>query len=113
MVQMEFGIDDICAPCVHNTDGVCDDEIDTSFRPDAPKLKREWNLRIDQRWSAALGLNEGDRLTARRFAELLRDGPEDLTDIYREIPADMTAERAANLRKGVDAFLAGQVQLEA
>ena len=112
MLQMEFGMDDICAPCKHNIDDVCDDEIDTSYRPEAPSLKREWNLRLDRRWSAALGLSEGDRLTARRFAELLRDGPEDLTDIYREIPADMTAERAANLHKGVAAFLAGEVQLE-
>jgi hypothetical protein len=113
VLQMEFGADDICAPCVHNIDGLCDDTIDTSFRPAAPSLKREWNLRLDRRWSAALGLCEGDRLSARRFCELLRDGPEDLTDIYREIPAGMTAERAANLRKGVAAFLAGEVELEA
>ena len=111
-LQMEFGADDICVPCVHNIDGLCDDTIDTSFRPEAPSLKREWNLLLDQRWSAALGLSEGDCLTARRFAELLRDGPEDLTDIYREIPADMTAERAAALRNGVADFLAGDVRLE-
>jgi len=112
MLQMEFGADDICAPCVHNIDGVCDDTIDTSFRPEAPSLKREWNLWLDRRWAAALGLSEGDRLTARRLCERLRDGPEDITDIYREIPADMTADRAANLRKGIAAFLAGEVQLQ-
>ncbi|NLW50303.1 MAG: hypothetical protein GXY85_05590 [Candidatus Brocadiaceae bacterium] len=113
MLQMELGADDICAPCSHNIDGVCDDTIDTSYRPTAPSLKREWNLRLDRRWCTALGLREGDRLTARRFCELLRDGPQDLTDIYREIPADRTADRAANLQKGVAAFLTGQVRLEA
>ena len=113
MLQMEFGADDICAPCTHCIDGVCDDTIDTSYRPKAPSLKREWNLLLDRRWSAALGLREGQHLTARTFCELLRDGPRDLTNIYREIRADMTAERAAGLRKGVTAFLAGEVHLEA
>ncbi len=45
-VRIELGADDICAPCVHNVDGVCVDTIDTSYRPDAPESKREWNFLI-------------------------------------------------------------------
>ena len=102
---MELGADDICAPCVHNKDGVCDDEIDTSCRPAAPKLKRDWNLLIDRRWCRRLGLSAGDRLTARAFVELLGGRAGDITDIYREIPPERTADRAENLTKGIDFFL--------
>ena len=105
MLEMELGADDICAPCVHNVDGLCDDEIDTSFRPQAPSLKREWNLRIDRRWCDRLGLQQGDRLTARAFCERLRDRAGDITDIYREEPPDRTAERARKLAAGIDEFL--------
>jgi hypothetical protein len=113
LLVMEFGADDICKPCVHNIGGLCDDTIDTSFRPEAPRSKREWNLRLDRRWAARLGLKEGDRLTARQLCERLRDELDDIAEIYREIPADMTAARAADLRKGVALFLEGGIRLEA
>ena len=101
-LEMELGADDICRPCSHNIEGLCDDVIDTSFRPLAPSSKREWNLLLDRRWCERLGLAQGDRLTARRFARLASDRAGDITDIYREIPADRTQVRAANLRKGIE-----------
>ena len=106
VLRMEMGADDICAPCVHNISGLCDDTIDTSYRPTAPKSKRESNLLIDGRWCARLGIRQGDEMTARRFCELVREKAGDITDIYREIPAEMTAKRQAALMKGVEAYLA-------
>ena len=106
LLQMELAADDICKPCIHNIDGLCDDVIDTSYRPDAPSSKREWNLRIDLRWCERLDLKQGDRLTAREFCRRLRDRRGDLTDLYREIPGDRTAERARKLALGVDKLLA-------
>jgi hypothetical protein len=105
LLEMELGADDICAPCKHNIDGICDDTIDTSFRPEAPSSKREWNLIIDKRWCGRLKLKQGDRLTAREFCQRLRDDSGDITDIYREIPAERTAERARNLKAGIQKFL--------
>jgi len=105
MLEMELGADDICAPCIHNLGGLCDDVIDTSFRPAAPKSKREWNLLIDRRWCERLGLAEGDRLTARQFAQRLRDRLGDITDIYREVPPDRTAARARSLVEGIGRLL--------
>ena len=102
---MDLGADDICRPCTHNIDGLCDDSIDTSFRPEAPSSKREWNLMIDRRWCERLAIEEGDRLTASEFCEKLRDLAGDITDIYREIPSDRTAERASHLVEGVKRFL--------
>jgi len=102
---IELGADDICKPCVHNIDGLCDDTIDTSYRPSAPSLKREWNLLIDRRWCARLGIEQGDELTARELCERLRDLAGDITDIYREIPARLTADRAGKLEKGIARFL--------
>ena len=105
ILQIELGADDICRPCRHNVDGLCNDTIDTSFRPDAPSSKREYNLRIDRRWCRRLGLRQGRRLTARELCRLLRDRAGDITDVYRENPADRTKKRAQDLRAGIDAFL--------
>lgn len=105
ILEIELGADDICEPCKHNVNGICDDTIDTSFRPSAPSSKHEWNLMIDRRWCERLGLQQGDRLSAREFCERLRDCAGDITDIYREIPPNMTAKRAANLMEGIRKFL--------
>lgn len=113
-LEMTSGADDICAPCVHNVDGLCDDTIDTSFRPEAPSSKREWNLIIDNRWYGRLGLKDGDRLRAEEFVRRLRDALDDgITDIYREIPPEMTAERLGNLESGVAKYLGGSASREA
>jgi len=110
VLETDLGADDICRPCRHNVDGRCDDTIDTSFRPGAPSSKREYNLLIDQRWCARLGLSAGDRLSAREFCTRLRDClracDHDVTDVYRETPPDRTAQRVADLRAGIAAFLA-------
>jgi len=105
LLEMELGADDICVPCKHNINGLCDDTIDTSFRPKAPSSKREWNLIIDKRWCERLKLQQGDKLTAREFCQRLRDSNDDITDIYREIPVDRTAERASELKVGIRKFL--------
>lgn len=104
-LRLELGADDICRPCRHNLAGRCDDTIDTSYRPQAPASKQAWNLLLDQRWCARLGLAQDDRLTARELCQRLRERAGDLTDIYREIPADRTARRQASLEKGIRAYL--------
>lgn len=105
MLEMETGAADICVPCIHNIDGLCHDTIDTSYRPDAPTSKREWNLIIDGRWCDRLGVRQGDRLSARQFVERLRDLAGDIADIYREEPGHRTADRWRNLQEGVSFFL--------
>ena len=104
-LRIEFAADDICRPCRHNVDGLCDDTIDTSFRPQAPSSKREYNLLIDRRWSERLGVRQDDQLTARELCLRIRDCAGDITDIYRENPAGRTAERQAKLQRGVAKFL--------
>ena len=71
LLEIDLGADDICRPCKHQVDGRCDDAIDTSFRPEAPSSKHEYNLRIDERWCSRLGLKQGDRLDAREFCGAL------------------------------------------
>ena len=104
-LKIELGIDDICSPCVHNAAGFCDDTIDTSYRPSAPSSKSEWNQLIDQRLCKRLGIKQGDRFQVRELCELIRDKMGDITDIYNEVPAGMTAERSANLVKGLEYYL--------
>lgn len=105
MLQMELGADDICRPCIHNIDGACDDTIDTSFRPQAPRSKQAWNLLIDQRWCKVLGLNDGERLTARQFCELVRRNLDSMPSIYQEISPDRVATRTRELRHGIGRLL--------
>ena len=106
LLRIELGADMICFPCRHNVDGFCDDTIDTSFRPEAPTSKREWNLLIDRRWCQRLGLRQDDRLTAHELCLLIRDRAGDITDIYRESPPARTAERQSKLERGITRFLA-------
>jgi len=107
LLCIECGADDICRPCQHNVDGMCDDTIDTSFRPAAPRSKQQYNRLIDDRWCQHLGVQQGDRLTARELCLLIRDCLDDLPDIYRENPPERTAERRVRLEQGIAAFLAG------
>ena len=104
-LRIELGADDICAPCRHNAGGLCDDTIDTSFRPQAPSSKREWNLRIDRRWCQRLVIQQDDCLTAREFCLLIRERAGDLSDIYREIAPQQTAQRQSQLTRGIARFL--------
>jgi hypothetical protein len=104
-LRIELGADHICLPCCHNIGGLCDDIIDTSFRPQAPKSKREYNLLIDRRWCKRLGLRQDDQLTARELCLRICDCTDDITDVYREIPSERTAERQAKLWRGLAKFL--------
>ncbi len=108
MLEIELGADDICRPCKHNVDGLCDDTIDTSLRPAAPSSKRQYNLLLDQRWCRRLGLAQGDRLTARELCRRIHQRAGDIIDLYRETPAGPTAERARDLRAGIERFLADE-----
>ena len=105
MLKMELGADDVCKPCIHNINGLCDDTIDTSFKPNAPRLKREWNLLIDRRWCEFLRIKQGDRLSSREFCIKLQHINDKIIDIYREVPAERTAERLNKLKKGINIFL--------
>jgi hypothetical protein len=104
-LRIELGADHICLPCRHNIGGLCDDIIDTSFRPQAPRSKREYNLLIDRRWCKRLGLRQDDQLTARELCLRIRDCADDITDVYRETPSERTAERRAKLQRGLAKFL--------
>jgi hypothetical protein len=102
---IELGADDICGPCTHNINGLCDDTIDTSFRPAAPASKREYNLLLDERWCERLGLKQGDRLSARQFCARVRDLAGDITDVYIEEPREDTAARERSIRDGIAKLL--------
>ena len=104
-LKIELGIDDICKPCLHNACGACDDTIDTSYRPAAPSSKNDWNLLIDRRWCERLAIEQDDQFSAHELCDRIRDKMGDITNIYREIPADMTAERNASLIKGLEFYL--------
>lgn len=108
LLEIELGADDICRPCKHNINGLCNDTIDTSFRPRAPSSKRLYNLLIDRRWCQQLGLVAGDRITPRQFCLLVRECVGKLTAIYCENPSERTAAQARDLLAGIEKFLTKQ-----
>lgn len=102
---MELGADDICKPCIHNINGICDDIIDTSFRPKAPKSKNEWNLLIDRRWCQKLNIKQQDILTPVEFCYLLKEKGKDISDIYIELPPDRILKKQDQIQKGVEYYI--------
>ena len=102
---IELGSDAICEPCCHNVNGVCDDTIDVSFRPQAPSSKLDYNLLIDRRWCQRLELEQDQQLTAREFCTRIQARAGNVEDIYRETPAGRTQARQARLAKGIARFL--------
>ncbi len=105
LLEITLEADDVCRPCVHNVQGVCDNVIDRSFRPTAPLLMRDWDLLINRRWCERLRLAEGDRLTAREFCQRLRGRAGDITGIFPEIIDGRIAVKAKNLRAGIEKYL--------
>jgi len=103
-LRIELGADDICAPCRHNVGGTCDDVIDTSFRPEAPASKNTWNLRLDRRWCEALGLKQGDELTAGQLCGLIAGRIDRVPGIYRELPPDRTLLKQRQIEEGARLF---------
>jgi len=68
--------------------------------------KGEYNILLDRRWCKRLGIRQGDKLTARKFCELLlRDGLDDITDIYCNIPAERVAKKAVVIKEGIRKYL--------
>lgn len=106
-LKIVLDIDDICRPCIHNVDGVCDDTIDRSYRPEAPSLKNDWMLLIDSRLCDILRIKVSDQFIASELCERIRDriSMGDFTDIYREIPPSMTKQRYIDLVKGLAYYL--------
>jgi hypothetical protein len=105
ILRIELGADDICRPCRHNISGQCDDTIDISYRPQAPRSKREYNLLIDHRWCKRLEMNQDDLLTARELCLRIRDCAGSIADIYRENPLDKSAAKQASLMQGINTAL--------
>lgn len=99
-VMIEFGIgaDDICAPCRHLVNGVCDDVIRTF---DPPRSKHEYNDALDQRLLNLLGMTEGETMSFGEFVALLRShlGELGICAHPGETPADKLERVSRGLKK--------------
>jgi len=105
LLEITLEPDDVCIPCVHNVNGVCDNVLDRSFRPSAPPMMRDWDFLINTRWCERLGIAEGDRYTARELCERLRDRAGDITELFPEFTDNRATVKAKNLAAGVKKFL--------
>jgi len=109
ILKIELNADDICEPCIHNMKGICDDTLDISNRPKVPSLKREWNLILDKRWCKRLKLEQGDIISVSDFCELLKEGSNNLLEIYKENDKENTIKREINLKIGLQKYLASSI----
>jgi len=113
LLEIDLGADDICKPCTHNIDGICDDVIDISNRPKVPRLKREWNLIIDKRWCKRLRIEQGETISVLDFCKLLEEGLNNLQEIYNENNIENTIEREINLKEGLKKYLKSSIIINA
>jgi hypothetical protein len=104
---MELGADDICAPCLHNREGGCDDSIEASHLLVTLRRKQAYNLLIDKRWCERLQLQQDDTLSVRDFFLRLSQASNDLRDIYAEQPETYAEDKAQRLERGRARLLAG------
>ena len=109
LLEIDLGTDDICKPCIHNINGICDDMLDISNRPKVPQLKREWNLILDTRWCKRLKIDQGTIISVLEFCELLVEGSNNLLEIYKENKREHNIEREINLKKGLKKYLTAGV----
>jgi len=109
LLEIDLGADDICKPCIHNINGVCDDVLDVSNRPKVPPLKREWNLILDTRWCERLKIEPGTIISALEFCKLLEEGANNLLEIYKENERENTIRREAYLKEGLKKYLTSGV----
>ncbi len=109
LLEIDLGVDDICKPCIHNINGVCDDMLDISNRPKVPPLKREWNLILDTRWCERLKIDQGTIISVLEFCMLLEEGANNLLEIYKENKREYTIEREIHLKKGLKKYLTSSV----
>ncbi len=109
VLQIDLGADNICKPCLHNIEGICDDTLDISNRPKVPSLKREWNLILDKRWCKRLKIEQGDRISVLDFCERLINGSNNLLEIYKENNKENTFQREINLKKGLQNYITSSV----
>jgi len=105
VLVIELGADHICAPCIHNVEGHCDDILDVSYRPAAPVSKGAYNLLIDRRWCERLGLGQDDRLAAVDFCERLLTATADIASVYAEEPEGYASQKARDIREGIRRLL--------
>lgn len=104
---MELGADDICAPCLHNREGGCDDSIEASHLPVNLRSKQAYNLLLDTRWCERLELQQEDTLSVKDFCLRLSLASDYLRDIYAEQPEAYVHDKAQCLERGLARLLAG------
>ncbi|MBM4047432.1 MAG: DUF1284 domain-containing protein [Planctomycetes bacterium] len=92
--------DAICAPCIHNKNGVCDDWLS-----DRNMTKHDFNTALDARLIPRLGLSEGQEMTAADFCTLLRQRFGLPPTIWTHIPAQDAQGRFEMMLKGIEKFL--------
>ena len=106
-MSIEFVVraDDICEPCVHLVDGLCDDTITLC---DPPISKQEYNDTLDRRVLGALGMADGRQMTFREYLRILRSHLAALRTVYSHPDVlalgDDPDRRLARLEAGLEKF---------
>jgi len=100
MLKLVNKCDEICAPCVHNIDGICND-----YLHDRGTSKHNFNTALDARLFDRLGIAEGTEMTAREFCLVLRERFGDASRIWTHLPAEEAEKRREMLMKGIERFV--------
>jgi dienelactone hydrolase len=92
--------DAICAPCIHNKNGVCDD-----YLSDRKMSKHDFNTALDARLFQRLQLEEAMAMSAAGFCAILRERFGEPSEIWAHMPAEDAKKRFGMMLKGIETFL--------
>jgi len=93
-------VDAICAPCIHNANGTCDD-----YLQDRDMSKHDFNTALDARLFGVLELSEGTEVPGREFCRILRASLGDPSKIWTHVSPEEAESRRQMMLKGIDTFL--------
>ena len=104
-LEITLIIDDVCGPCRYNRGGFCHNTMNTERYPNLPCSMGYWDLVLDHRWCKRMGMEEGERITARELARRIRERAGDIRRLYKEFPEDYQERKQRNLTAGIERYL--------
>ena len=100
ILEMELDADDICKPCIHNINGVCDDNLQ-----DRSMSKHDFNTALDARLFQQLGLSEDMEMEAGDFCRVLRGKFGEPSQIWTHLSSKEAKSRFEMMSKGIEKLL--------
>lgn len=104
--QLELTLDNdaICVPCKFSNGLICIGVTSSDYKEISKDI---WNKIIDRRLLKIIGLENGTKISVLEFCKLVKEkiNRENIFDVWKEKPVEITEKRANFLIAGIDKYL--------